>query len=159
MRIFTFIHGCNSSPSSWPLGIVLQLLSLLHIMHTRVLGPAAHSLAIVIEDDSAGAPEEDQAHVQHDRGDISGRDDPGGDEFAEAVTPEVLVDRDGHKNATRDGLVRVDRVRGRDCRDRRHLDTRACISDDHNDLPGCVSQDPSVQGSGAKQGGKEVVME
>jgi hypothetical protein len=37
---------------------------------------------------------------------------PWGDELAEAVTPDVLVDSDGSKDGARDGLVAVDCVGG-----------------------------------------------
>ena len=39
---------------------------------------------------------------------------PWGDELAEAVTPDLLVDSDGSKDGASDGLVAVDCVGGGD---------------------------------------------
>ena len=105
LHLYIYIYTrdeCNSSSSL----LHVQLLeALLHIMNTRVLGPAAHSLAPEVEDDSTGAPEEDQTHVQHDRRDVTVGDDPGSDELAETITPQILVDCDRHENAACNGLV------------------------------------------------------
>lgn len=99
-----------------------------------IASPLAEGLALVIEQDAESAPEEDEGHVEHDGRHIAGGDDPGGDEFTEAVAPQILVDGDGDKNATGHRLVAVDGVRRCNGGDGGDLNSRAGISDDDDHL-------------------------
>lgn len=67
-------------------------------MHLRVPRPLPERLPIEPENDPRQAEEEDQTHVRHDGRDVSALDDPRGDELREAVSPDVLVDRDGNED-------------------------------------------------------------
>ena len=60
---------------------------------------------------------------------------PRRDEFTEPVTPDILVDCNGNKQRSCNGLVRVDRVSADDTRECRDLDASARVSDYDNDLP------------------------
>ncbi len=83
-----------------------------HLMHTTILRPPAHPLAKEVKYHTKRAPQEDQAHIQHDRRDIPISNDPRRDEFAEAISPNVLVDRNRHEDAACNWLVAVDGVGG-----------------------------------------------
>ena len=108
-------------------------------MHAGLATPLAAALADEKEQDAKAAPQEDQRHVEHDRRDEAGADGPRRDELAEAVAPHVLVDRNCDEDRAGYGLVRVDRVRRGDGRDRGDLDARAGVADDDNYLEGRVS--------------------
>ncbi len=77
-------------------------------MHLRVPCPLSERLPIEPENDPRQAEEEDQTHVRHDRRDVSALDDPRGDELREAVSPDVLVDRDGNEDRSRNRFVGID---------------------------------------------------
>lgn len=77
-------------------------------MHLRVPRPLPERLSIEPENDARQAEESDQTHVRHDWRDVSALDDPRGDELREAVSPDVLVDRDGNEDGSRDGFIGVD---------------------------------------------------
>ena len=104
-------------------------------MHAALATPLAASLSNKEEQDPEAAPQKDQAHVEHDRRDEPSADRPRGDELAEAVAPEVLVDGDGDEDRAGDGLVGVDGVGGGDGRDGGDLDARAGVADDDDDTP------------------------
>jgi hypothetical protein len=70
----------------------------LHAMHLRVPCPLSERLSIKPENDSRQAEEKDQTHVRHDRRDVSALDDPRSDELREAVSPDVLVNRNGNED-------------------------------------------------------------
>jgi len=82
----------------------------LHAMDLGISGPLPECLSIEPEDDSGTTEEGDQGHVCHDGWDVSGLDDPGRDELRKSISPNILVDRDGNKDGTGDGLVGIDRV-------------------------------------------------
>lgn len=67
-------------------------------MHVRSLGPLPKRLPIKVERNSEQAPQQNQAHIQHDRWDIAIFDDSGGDELAETVTSDVLIHSDGDED-------------------------------------------------------------
>ena len=104
-----------------------------------ILGPLSEGLALVVEQDAKGAPQKDEGHVQHYGRDIAVRDDPGRDELAEAIAPQVLVDGDGDEDAAGHGLVAVHGICRGDGWDGGDLDTGTCVSDDDDDLGMCVS--------------------
>jgi hypothetical protein len=99
-----------------------------------ILRPSLERLAVEPEQDGKRAPQGRERHVEHDGRDVAGADDPGCDELAEAVAPQVLVDRDGDEDRARNGLVRVDGVGGRDAGDGGDLDAGAGVADDDDDL-------------------------
>jgi len=72
--------------------------------------PLSERLAEKPEDDTSRAPQGNQTHVRHDGWDIATLDDPGGDELAESIAPDVLIDSDGHENRTGYGFVGVNGV-------------------------------------------------
>jgi hypothetical protein len=63
-------------------------------MHFGILCPLPKSLSIEPENDSTETKEEDQTHIRHDWGNVSILDNPRSDKLREAVTPDVLIDRD-----------------------------------------------------------------
>lgn len=77
-------------------------------MHLAIFTPPSESLAFVVKQYAEETPQYNQTHVRHDRRNIPGFDDPRSDELREAISPNILVDGDGHKDATANGLVRVD---------------------------------------------------
>ena len=72
--------------------------------------PLSEGLSVIPENNTRQAPENNQAHIRHDRGDIAALDDPWSDELRETVAPDVLVDCDGDKDRACDRLVGIDRV-------------------------------------------------
>lgn len=77
-------------------------------MHLAILSPPPECLTLVVEQYAEETPQCNQAHVRHDWRNVSRFDDPWSDEFREAISPNILVDGDGHKNAAADWLVRID---------------------------------------------------
>lgn len=103
-------------------------------MDRIIPGPLPESLAHEIEQDTEGTPEEDERHVEHNGRNISVRNDPRGNELAESVAPQILVDGDGDEDTTGHRLVavyRICRCDGWDCCD---LNTRASVSNDYDNL-------------------------
>lgn len=76
---------------------------------------------------------------------------PRRDEFAKAITPKILVDRDGNKQTSGHRLVAVHRVRTHDTGQRRDLDTRTRVSDDDNRLPRPLALVPDRNNDVAKE--------
>jgi len=107
----------------------------LHGVDLAILGPLPEGLAAEPEQHAEQAPQRDERHVGHDGWDVAGLDGPGGDELAEAVAPDVLVDGDGDEDGAGDGLVAVDGVGGGDGGESGDLDTGAGVTDDDNHLP------------------------
>ena len=103
-------------------------------MYLRISGPLSESLSIEPENNTSQAEEENQAHVGHNRRNITTLDNPRGDELRESVAPNILVDRNGDENGSCDWLVRIDRVSRRDGREGSDLDTSTSVTDDHNYL-------------------------
>lgn len=94
-----------------------------------ILGPPPESLSLVPKQDSKQAPECGKSHIGHDRRDVSTLQDPGGDKFAETISPKILVHSDGDENATSGRLVRVDCVGRRDGWQGCYLDAGAGVAD------------------------------
>ena len=78
-----------------------------HTVNLRILRPLPKRLAIIPEDDPAQTPQGNQTHVCHDRRDVSILGGPRSNELRESVTPDILVDRDGNEDGSRDGLVGI----------------------------------------------------
>lgn len=108
----------------------------LHSMDGAVPRPSPECLALVIEQDAEKAPEQNQGRIRHDWWNVSISDDPIGDELAESVSPNVLVDRNGDKQAAGDGLVAVNGIGGNHAGNSCDLDAGASVADDHDHLPG-----------------------
>lgn len=97
--------------------------------------PPSEPLSINVERNRTETPQGSQAHVQHDWLDIPALLNPRGDELAEAVPPQVLIDRDGNEDRACDGLVAVHGVGAGNGWQGSNLDSSRGIPDDHNDLP------------------------
>jgi len=106
-----------------------------HGVNLGVSSPFSKGLPLEPEQDTTQAPYQNQCHICHDRRDIPICNNPWRDELGEAITPDVLVDRDGNEDAACNGLVRINRICGKDCWKRGNLDTSAGPSDYHDDLP------------------------
>jgi len=74
-------------------------------MDRAILAPSPECLAEVVEQDAERTPQNDQAHVRHDRRHEAGLLDPNDDELRKAVPPEVLVDGDGDHERACDWLI------------------------------------------------------
>lgn len=81
-----------------------------------------------MEQETEGAPQHRQAHVQHNGRNIAGCLSPRRDELAETVAPDVLVDRDGDEDRSDDGLVAIDGVCTRDSGQGCNLNTGASVT-------------------------------
>lgn len=79
-------------------------------MYKTISSPFPESLSLEVEQNAEWAPEENQAHVQHDGGQITIFDDPVREKLRIPVAPEILVDRNCHKNTARDRLIAVHAV-------------------------------------------------
>ena len=104
-------------------------------MHGAVLRPSPESLSKIIERYGKQAPKSDQAGVRHDRRHKTILEDPWNDELSEAVTPDVLVDRDSNHERSGNRFVRVDRVGSSHRRDGRDLDSSTSVANDDNCFP------------------------
>lgn len=103
-------------------------------MHPRLGRPPSELLSIKVAWDGKETPQRCQTHVQHDRFHKPALFDPRGDELAEAVSPDILIDGDGHENRTRDGLVAVDGVGADDGWESGNLNSSGRVADDDNHL-------------------------
>jgi hypothetical protein len=74
-------------------------------MNLRVPGPLPEGLAIEPKYNAEQAPKEGQGHVRHDRRNVSICNDPWGDELAETITPDVLVDSYSDEDASGNRLI------------------------------------------------------
>lgn len=104
------------------------------LMDRGLGGPHPGTLAVEIERNSEQTPEGDQGHVQHDGGDETTLFHPRGDELAEPITPQVLVDSDCHEERSRHRLIAVDSVCAGDGGDSSDLDAGCGVCDEDNDL-------------------------
>ena len=77
-------------------------------MHLAILAPSSESLAFVVKQNAEEAPQHNQTHVRHNWRNIPRFDDPRSNEFREAISPNILVDGDGHKDAATNRFVRID---------------------------------------------------
>ena len=84
----------------------------LHIVHLALLSPPPKSLAHEVKQDTEETPQCNETHVRHNGRNIARADNPGCDEFGEAITPEVLIDSDGHEDRTSHRFVRVNAFLG-----------------------------------------------
>lgn len=106
----------------------------LHLVHRRLGCPSSELLAVEVEWNRKETPQCTQTHVQHDRLYKSRFLNPGGDEFAKPVSPDILVHRDGHEYRACHGLVAVHSVCASDGRQCGNLDACCSITDNHNHL-------------------------
>jgi hypothetical protein len=74
-------------------------------MNLRIPGPLTESFPVKPEHNAEQAPKESQGHIRHDGRNVSVCNDPWGDEFAETITPDVLVDGDGDEDASGHRLI------------------------------------------------------
>jgi hypothetical protein len=74
-------------------------------MDHRIARPLPECLPIVPEDNPTRTPQSNQCHICHDRRDISTTESPGGNKFGEAITPDILVNSNSHKDRTCHWLV------------------------------------------------------
>jgi len=115
----------------------------LHIVYAAVLSPSPESLSLVVEQNTKQTPKRNERAVRHDGWDITIRNDPIGNELAESVAPDVLVDCDADKQAARYWLVRVDGVRAGHTRQGCDLDPRTGEADNNDCLPGPFVLEPN----------------
>jgi hypothetical protein len=74
-------------------------------MHLAVLSPPPEHLPLVPEQHAQETPQYRERHIRHDGFDVPRPNNPRGDEPAEAITPHVFVDGDGHEDGSGDGFV------------------------------------------------------
>ena len=96
--------------------------------------PFAESLSFEPEQNAEKTPQCGQSHVRHDRWDIAGFHDPWRNELAKAVSPDILVDGNGHEDAPCNRLVGIDSVSGGDSWESSDFDTCAGIADNDDGL-------------------------
>jgi len=106
-------------------------------MNLRVSGPLPEGLAIEPKYNSEQAPKEGKGHVRHNGWNISVCRNPWGDELAETITPDVLVDRDGDEDASSHRFIRVNCVCRRNSGQCSYLDACTSISNDNDGLRVC----------------------
>jgi len=105
-----------------------------HFMDLRVACPFPERLPEEPENDSTARPHCNQRHIRHYWRYIPALEDPRRYELRETISPHVLVDGDGYKDGASHGLVRINGICRRDRRECCNLDTRARVSDYHNNL-------------------------
>ena len=133
-------YGANASSQAWIALCFLTVMFLLvctdcsHAMYFWVLCPLPECLPIIPKDDSSQTEEENQRHVGHNRRNVPALDNPRSDEFRESISPDVLVDSDGHKYGTCNGFIRVDWVGRGDRGKRGNLNASTSVADYHDDL-------------------------
>ena len=103
-------------------------------MDAGVPAPLPELLTEKVEEDAKRAPQEDERHIQHDGRNKSVGDGPWGDELAETVAPDVLVDSDSNEDGASDRLVAVNCVGGGDGRDGGNLDSSASVAHNNDGL-------------------------
>ncbi len=104
-------------------------------MNLGVSGPLPEGLAVEPKQNTERAPKKGQGHVGHDGWNVAIGNDPWGDELAEAIPPDVLVDGDGDEYASGHRLVGVNGIRRRNSGKRSDLDACTSISDNNYSLP------------------------
>lgn len=97
-------------------------------MDLRVLRPTPKSLPKKPKDNPTTTPQRNQTHIRHDGWDVPALFDPGRNELAEAVAPDVLIDCDGDEDGACDWFVGVDCVGGGDGGEGCDLDTGAGVA-------------------------------
>ena len=107
-------------------------------MHLTPPTPIPKPLPAKPKHDPKKTPQRNEAHVRHDGRHVTLGDDPGRDEFGEAVAPDVFVDGDADEDGAADGLVAVDGVGGGDGGEGSYLDAGAGEADDYNCLGFCA---------------------
>ena len=80
-------------------------------MHTAFRRPLPKHFTLPPKEYSKSTPQEDEAHIRHDRWQIAVRDDPWRHKLAETVAPYVLIDSNGDEDTTGNRLVAVNRIR------------------------------------------------
>jgi hypothetical protein len=103
-------------------------------VHARLPTPLPESLPNKIKDNTKRAPQEDQAHIEHDGRYNACLDRPRRNELRKAVAPEILINGDGDEDGARDGLIAVNCVGGGDGGDAGDLDAGAGEANDYDDL-------------------------
>ena len=79
-------------------------------MHRGFGRPFSKPFPIEIKHSSAEKPHDKETHIQHDGFDETSLLRPYWHESADPIAPEILVDRDGHKNGSGNGLVAIDGI-------------------------------------------------
>lgn len=103
-------------------------------MNLRISRPLPKRLPPDIKHHSTRAPQDHQAHIEHDGLEKPILLNPARDEITQPVSPQVLIDRHrheqhpGHRPIAVDGICADD---GRQCGD---LDTGTGVSDDYDGL-------------------------
>ena len=92
------------------------------MVHLTIPCPDPEPLSPNPKDNTAKAPQRDQAHVSHDRRNISITGSPSIDKFRESVTPNVLVNCNANEHGAGNRLVRVNCISRGDGRESRDLD-------------------------------------
>lgn len=64
-------------------------------MNRAILTPPPKCLSKEIKDNPKKTPQRDEAHIRHNRRNITLLDNPRRDELGESIAPDVLVDGDG----------------------------------------------------------------
>jgi hypothetical protein len=103
-------------------------------VNLRVSCPLSKFLSEEPENNPATTPQSNKSHIRHDWWDISILDGPWCDEFGEAVSPDIFVDRDSNEDATCDWFVRIDCIgRGNGWKSG-YLNTSASVTYHYYDL-------------------------
>lgn len=79
-------------------------------MYRGLSSPPSEFLPVKVEWDRKETPHRAQAHIHHNGLDKSTFLDPFGDEIAEAISPQILIHSDRHKNRACNRLIAVDGV-------------------------------------------------
>ena len=107
-------------------------------MHTTILTPPPKRLPLPPKQPPKQAPQQNQTRIRHNRRNKPILLRPHRNKLAKPIPPNVLIDRDAHKQATCHGLVAIDGVGGGDGGERGDLDAGAGEADDDDGFPGPV---------------------
>ena len=96
--------------------------------------PSSKLLAPDPEYDTTAGPEEEKAHVCHERRHVSRLLNPRCYKLRDTVSPNILVDSNRDENRASYWFVRIDSVSGCDSRKCSYLDARTSETDDGDSL-------------------------
>lgn len=88
---------------------------MLHLVDPRLACPSPELLPVKVEWNSKQTPQSTQAHVQHNRLYKATLCNPWGDELAEPIAPQILINRNSDKDRAGNGLVAINSIRADDC--------------------------------------------